>query len=239
MEFSWQYTETMRRLVSNEGYRVLNNCTPDYICPVMLTFDISPTESEVPTTCRRAVEPLLLTVTEPTTIVVPLSISAERREAAGADTIIKWFSRALGYSGRIAKIRTPKGEVYYGTSGLILDKNMNPLFLSTRKIVRTGVPERPFASRIVIYLSPKVFTDDTGIVNKALAKKGITFYLSSVASPNEGDPKPEIIINDMSKFFKKVEKPNVNAISKTNFSTILKENIDEVLKQFYNDRSRN
>lgn len=248
MEFSWQYSEAMRRLVNNDGFRALAGATPNDImlCPVMLTFDITYESSEVPTMCTYIYENLLPKITEPGTVVIPMAVDPYYFNAAGAETMLKKFARQSANYGRLLKAVTPKGEVYYGNNGVILDKDFNPLFLSTR-VVSCNTAVAATGSRhitksdVTVYLSPKVFTDDQGILNKALAKKGIAFYLSqniSMSYWNNQNERAKVVIDDMSRFFKKVEKPDVNTLSSGVFTEILKGNIDEVLSQFYNDMSR-
>lgn len=247
MEFSWQYSDAMRRLVNNDGYRTLYGAPAQRmdLCPLMLVFDVDYASSEVPTICGRMYEQMLSKITEPGTVVIPLAVDPNPYSSSGAETILKRFSRQPASYGRLIKVTTPKGETYYGNNGVILDKDFEPLFLSTRIINCTNGSAR--GSRIIskgqttVYLSPKVFTDDQGILNKALAKKGIAFYLSQNISQsywNDEIIKAKVIIDDMSKFFRKVERPDVNALSEKEFSKVLKENIDEVLQQFYNDSSR-
>lgn len=249
MEFSWQYSEAMRRLVNNDGYRTLAGGLPNdmVLCPVMLTFDVTYESSEVPTMCTRIYENLLSKITEPGTVVIPMAVDPYSFTAAGAETMLKKFSRQSASCGRLLKAITPKGEVYYGNNGIILDKDFNPLFLSTRIVSCTNADATARGSRritksgVTIYLSPKVFTNDQGMLNKALAKKGIAFYLSQNISMSYWDNQNErakVVIDDMSRFFKKVEKPDVNTLSNGVFTEILKGNIDEVLSQFYNDLSR-
>ncbi len=249
MEFSWQYSEAMRRLVNNDGYRTLCGVVPDgmVLCPVMLQFDVTYESSEVPTMCTRTYENLLPKITEPGTVVIPMAVDPYSFSAAGAETMLKKFARQSANYGRLLKATTPKGEVYYGNNGIILDKNFDPLFLSTRIISCVNVTgtvsraRRITKSGVTVYLSPKVFTDDQSMLNKALAKKGIAFYLSqniSMSYWNNENEHAKVVIDDMSRFFKKVEKPDVNALSNGVFTEVLKDNIDEVLSQFYNDLSR-
>ena len=247
MEFSWQYTEAMRRLVNNDGFRTLVGSQPDgmLLCPVMLTFDVTYESSEVPTMCTRIYENLLPKITEPGTAVIPMAVDPHSFNAAGAETILKRFARQSTSYGRLLKATTPKGEVYYGNNGIILDKNFDPLLLSTRVVSCVEGPVRRSRhitkSGVTVYLSPKVFTDDQGMLNKALAKKGIAFYLSqniSMSFWNNENERAKVVIDDMSRFFKKVERPDVNALSNGVFTEVLKDNIDEVLSQFYNDLSR-
>lgn len=249
MEFSWQYSGAMRRLVNNDGYRSLMGAPADsmMLCPVMLQFDVTYESSEVPTMCTRIYENLLPKITEPGAVVIPMAVDPYSFNAAGAETILKKFARQSANYGRLLKATTPKGEVYYGNNGIILDKNFDPLFLSTRVISCVNAngtvsrARRITKSGVTVYLSPKVFTDDQGMLNKALAKKGIAFYLSqniSMSYWNNENEHAKVVIDDMSKFFRKVERPDVNALSTNVFTEVLKDNIDEVLSQFYNDMSR-
>lgn len=241
MEFSWNYSDTMRRLVRQDGFRCLTGSLGiEKNYPIILTFDLDPNGvSEVPTFCWRAASSTILKLTEPVTIVLPLTLDTYQRTIAGAEPMLKHFSRHPNYNGRICRVDTTKGETYYGEAGLIFDKDFNPLLLSTaeaRKNPDTGYID---IGKTSVYLSPKVFLDDQAILNKSLAKKGIAYYLShNVGVQGFNEARANVIINDMSKFFRKVARPDINASSTDDFNKVLKDNIDEVLKQFYNDMSR-
>ena len=242
MEFSWNYQDSMGRLARDGGYRAIAGNTVVSYCPVFLTFDINPDGvSEVPTFCESISEPDIMRITEPTTMVVPLPVGTNVKSSSGAETILKYFSRNPVYDGRIAKAITPKGETYYGATGIILDKDFMPLMLSTTQVSKDGNELQ--RGQITIHMSPKVFTDDISIVNKSLAKKGMAYYLSYDLSRyawvnGEDQRRAKVVIDDMSDFFRKVTKPDVNA-SPSVYKDLLKENLDEVLKQFYNDLSNN
>jgi len=230
----------MRRMARDSGYRAITGTTGLSYCPVFLTFDVNPNGvSEVPTFCEPIAEATILKMPEPGIIVTPLPVDANVRNITGAETILKHFSRNNLWSGRIGKVTTPKNEVYYGGPGIVLDKDFSPLMLSTTKVTKER--ETVLRGQITIHMSPKVFTDDVSIVNRSLARKGVAYYLSNGLSRyalDDVEGRAKVVIDDMSNFFKKVAKPDVNASPDT-YQTILKENLDEVLKQFYNDMSYN
>lgn len=241
MEFSWSYSDTMHRMLVNNGFRrVSGGCTYAF-APTTLTFDIDPNSTmEIPTFCANAVERgVLRNATQPLKIVIPLAVDNYVRTVSGAETMLKHFSRNPSYNARVNKVTTPKGEVYYGNSGIVLDKEFQPLMLVTVEMSRNDAGY--FRGKTKVYLSPKVFTDDQSMLNKHLAKKGIAYILTHpiITFPEEQlNTIPEVVIDDMSQFFKKSVKPDVNASSEEEFNKVLKDNIDEVLGQFQDDLSK-
>jgi len=244
MEFSWNYSETMRNFatsscflnrVSNEDARVSKAFN------VMVKFDVNNGECEVPSFIADRVPSYVpLTADDAVTVVIPLYTSEQVRTCSGAETILKHFSR-YNFS-RLNKVVTPKGETYYGNSGIILDDNFNPLILTTVKIVYDFTGRRPTMTRCgyKVYMHPRVFTDDTKLLNKSLAKKGIAYYLSNYAVNQWGVAPIEykVEIDDCSKFIVKAQSPKVASFTNEEVTTLLQENIDEVLRQVANDTRR-
>lgn len=245
MELSWSYVDLMRRFVSASTFRRNDQQSPDEYYSVALRFDVNPVGCEVPVYCASRIEPVILNAPETGgEIVIPLSIDSFTKNCSGADTIIRHFNRFYIGGTRLAKAHTPKGEVYYGANGVILDKNFNPLMLAVTKVARSTEPAFPGAGDyllyggITIYLHPNVFLDDTSVLNKSLAKKGMQFFLSQdisgFNSSNNGN-RVKVVIDDCSKFFTKCAKPDVNNLDSDKINETLKDNIDEVLEQFIHD----
>lgn len=245
MELSWSYIDLMRRMVSSSAYRRADTLSTTNYYPVALHFDINPTGCEVPVYCAPRIEQIILDAPETGgEIVVPLALDGYVKTCSGADTIIRHFSRFYAGGTRLARTQTPKGEVYYGANGLILDKNFNPLMLATVKAMRSTEPTFPGAddyllyNGIIVYLHPNVFLDDTAVLNKSLAKKGMQFLLSQDVSgfnTSQNGNRVKVVIEDCSKFFTKCTKPDINNFGSDQINELLKANIDEVLEQFVHD----
>lgn len=242
MELSWSYIDTMRRISSCTTFRGQDDLSGDYF-PVALSFELNRNGCEVPIYCGNRIESILDTVPDDICdVVLPLCVDTYRKTCSGAETIIKHFIRSY-CSARLAKAITPKGEVYYGAGGIILDKNFNPLMLATTRFA--GLVE-PYPGSIpicrydgvTIHLHPNVFLDDTAVLNKSLAKKGMQFFLSQEISNWNNSGTAKVVIDDCSQFFKKADKPDVNNTSPEAFGQVLKDNIGEVLGQFIADDQR-
>lgn len=178
-------------------------------------------------------------------LVVPLVQNNCTTGCSGAETILKKFSREYH---RLLKCTTPKGEVYYGGTGIVLDKDFTPLLLTTVSLSKRENEEVEYSyykydmNHINVYINPKVYTDDSRSLNKALAKKGTAYFLSYNLSngyyrggtccwPSSGNLKYNVKIEDVSRFIVKVDKPDVNHCSAKDFSDFLKGNIADVLEQ--------
>ena len=227
MEFSEGYKALMRAFVTSNYIRTTLDGSESnlYKYPVLLTYNVHEGECEVPTG-------FVGNGLKEGTVVLPLCVTDLNVHYAGADPIIKYFSRVGGYS-RLIKVTTPKGEVYYGNCGIIMDKDFNPLLYSTVKVI-ISANTIDYNDR-TIHIHPKVFTNDTGVINKSILRKGIAFFIENSLDRWDPDKKAAVVIDDGSKFFKKVNKPKVNELSTEAFNKILKENIDEILAQFADD----
>lgn len=239
MEFSYQYAETMRGLaVNSRPYTYNNSYDGNENYSVMLQVNVPPEVSrcEIPVPIISTFATLTRSEIPDSTIVYPLNVVDWRRECAGAETMLKYFNRQSG--GRLIKATTPKGEVYYGNNGIILDKDFVPLMLVTG-VVNWENP-RINITNYTVYFHPRVFTNDEGIINKSLAKKGVAFYLTNNVDEwrlNRG--KFTVKLEDPSKFIVKTNKPDLSHCSNKDFNNILKENIDEVLMQILHDYTGN
>ena len=243
MEFSWNYDSTMRALATSSGCVTLQtpvDARNAYGYSLMLKFDFNG-NGEVPIFAFDELSRYFLQPQEEEidTFVLPLYAIDYHKEAAGAETILKYFIRAS--DGRLNKAVTPKGEIYYGNNGLVLDEDLNPLLLSTVDVSFNSETRRLEKHEYIIHLTPRVFTDDNKMLNKSLAKKGIAYYLSHNSSGttwvNAGSPY-KVVIDDCSDYFMKAHKPNVNSSTNRELNKVLKDNIDEVLRQVTDDVGR-
>ena len=236
MDFNWTYMDAMRRFARDSRCNRGSGYSMERIyCPTMLTFDVG-LGLEIPSFAAGVLTQEMLVSTEPAEVVVPLSLDTNTKSCAGTDTMLKHFSR--GYrDGRITQAHSSKGEIYYGNAGIILDKDFNPLLLATRTYKADERNGRLSFGDYIIHVHPNVFIRDAGFLEKALAKKGMAFYLSQNISDYEGK-KAKVIIDDCSQFFKKANRPDINAVSSKDYAKVLKDNIDEVLSQLVDDELR-
>ena len=108
-------------------------------------------------------------------------------------------------AGELNKIKDKDGNIYYGCKGLILDRDFNPLVLTT--ITYKG--EEELVKTFTVRISPRVFLRDS------IMEKGIQKYLLEFCSSNQFIGylrewvQPNIIIsNDIDKFIQCPPIPN-------------------------------
>lgn len=133
--------------------------------------------------------------------------------------ILKYFFRDTPVgSGRLSKVTTGKGEVYYGGNGMIFDQHMKPLVLYT--VTVTGmtpvtVPHRPTRMKTIISalnvrVSPEVLLKDD-ILKKNIISKVIPSLVSESFASVRGvildkPITPKIVIEDLSEWIKRPAK---------------------------------
>lgn len=241
MEFSYNYVTTMSRFARVHPLGDMPNSDSQCLegCPVELHFKVEKAFSEVPLMGYAESRNLLLQNLAPIAddnasleIIIPLVASEATKMCSGADTIMKYFVNN-GF-GRLVKVETPKGERYYGGMGLVLDKDFKPLIYITRTL---GVNIEASDEQVIIHVSPSIFTDDVSILNKAILRKGIAYYLTHTVGDWGEDHTPLIVIDDGKKFFRSPSKPSPDSDINTNVNTLLRDHISEVLGQIkYNGR---
>ena len=94
----------------------------------------------------------------------------------------------------------------------------------------------------IIHVSPQVFLRGEGLIDKTILKKIIPFYLSDgidgiythayFGNNIPTGTKPQILIDDVSKFIETPVKPTPQKCSDDVLNQILIDNIDDVLNQF-------
>lgn len=229
MEFSWQYSATMRNLATSGNIVPADGTIhTDKEYPIMLVFEWDANRKEVPVIATTQMSML----NEPTTVVIPLYTVKDRTQCAGAETMLKRFART-GRNVRLLQETTPKGEVYYGNFGMILDKDFNPLFYTTVELTRDSNSGQSTRGPYTVHFHPKVFLED-GIINKSLLKKGIAYYLQA-SGDGAWHEKYKVTIDDGSDYFKKAVKPNISEFSTSAVTELLKKNIGELLSQITYD----
>lgn len=240
MDFSYNYCTTMSRFSSPENsiynFSGVNsqNVTDS---PVEMKFKITREGGDIPI---MAYNDTIYIMREPhmnmeegqfMTIVVPLILGDRIKLCSGADTIMKTFTQRLG---RLTKVATPKGEVYYGGNGVVLDKDFNPLIYVT-KTLNFSDNTTP---KTTVHVSPAVFTDDISSLNKALLKKGIAYYLTHDVGGWRQTSRAEIVIDNGADLFIKPVKPTPGIDINKDINSVLKDRIGEVLEQLkYDNRN--
>lgn len=190
-------------------------------------------EIEVPMYCKGVFEDTLLKNVISNTsfgkIAIPMYCNMEEENRRTADSIIKRFFSGVSLQKRLLKIKTNKGEVYYGGRGLVLDANFNPLLMCSA-IGTKGNEEVRYKyeyNKIIIRVSPRVFLNSDGIIEKNIIKKIIPCYLSvpvrsigcslGFVDRISTNDVAQIVISDIDHYIKKVQTPsNVNINSELN-----------------------
>lgn len=102
-----------------------------------LVIEVNNDEVEIPVIAREHFEKLVSdnmaypTIMGIKRIILPLYDNAPSQERRTFDSIITQLFTNVGYSKRLQKITTNKGEVYYGGKGIIFDESYTPLLLCT------------------------------------------------------------------------------------------------------------
>lgn len=136
-----------------------------------------------------------------------------------SDAIIRHFFRETPVGDtRLSKVRTKKGEVYYGGNGMIFDQHMKPLVLYTATvtgmtpITAPGIPARMKAtiSAFNVRVSPQVLLKDD-MLKKSIISKAIPALVSKSFAVARGvvldkSITPKIIIEDLSEWIKRPAK---------------------------------
>lgn len=196
MEFTIRYINDLlapfRQLRGNTGALYLADelsLDSNNVYKHFFTLDLSKDDViDIPIYCRAIVESTMKSnVTYPflpqtSKIIIPLYVNSEIQHRRTADSIIKYFFNSVSFEKRLVKVVTNKDEVYYGGPGLILDKNFNPILLCTvRAEKEVGIDNKTYYSytKVVIKVSPSVFTCNTGLLEKNILKKVIPLYITN------------------------------------------------------------
>lgn len=140
-------------------------------------------DKEIPTCCFR--DTLSSTIAyNNTKLYIPLHETVNRKSYKTAHMIFNNLVVHPSRAGTLQRIRTSSGKIYYGSHGLLLDENKNPILLSTVNVKRTGTSYYNI-SDLTLYVNPSVFTE-TDILNSLIKDKIIPFILSKGISFNIG-----------------------------------------------------
>lgn len=136
-------------------------------------------DKEIPTCCFRDTLSSAI-VCNNTKLYIPLHEIANKKSYKTAHMIFNNLVVQPNRAGTLQRVRTSSGKVYYGSYGLLLDENKNPILLSTVNVKRTGTPYYNI-SDLTLYVNPSVFTE-TDILNSLIKDKIIPFILSEGVS---------------------------------------------------------
>ena len=193
-----------------------------------LTVDTSKESFEVPSAIRE--NSLKMFPTEMATAplkVFPLYVGQDLGTVTTGDAIMKKFMTTT-YETRISKVRTSKGEVYYGGKGMIFDKDFKPLLLCTYEadFDESGGPisRKLMLRKKIVHIHPQVFIDPTVMIHKAIVNRFVPFVLSQQirGSYTMGGIKdvsnsqiPIIVVDNMESIFSKgsMPKPSDTSVS--------------------------
>lgn len=215
-----------------------------------LTVDISNEDSiEVPVFGRNIIEGYLRTKSMVATnnavkkIVIPLFSNCSPITRRTSDSIITEFFSKATFANRLKKVTTNKGEVYYGNRGIILDSSFNILFLCTltcKKLEEDSTNLYCYKESF-IRISPKVFLDKTGLLEKAILNKIIPYYLTTSIGvydrnngfiADSGVRKPKILVEDIN-LVSSPKPPKIDTYSDDAMNELVMENIDDLLVDLY------
>ena len=257
MEYSQRYTYTLTRVFFGCDSTLVGNVTnmettfdKHNVFNRLFIIDVSSDEIEVPLFARYSVESVIINKFEFPSIkcvdkiVIPMYVNTSNQSRRTADSIVNNFFLNTNFNQRLQKVTTNKGEVYYGGKGIILDKDFNILLLCTivcKKIEHRGEQVMSYY-KPMIHVSPQVFLKGESLICKSILKKIIPFYVShnidSVTthayfmSDIPKGTKPQILIDDVSKFIENPTKPTPQKCSDDVLNQLLMDNVDDVLNQF-------
>ena len=256
MEYSWRYTNTLTRVFISCDSTLVSDVThmettldKHNAFNRLFIIDVSLDEIEVPVFARSVVESVVKdrfefpSIKHVDKIVIPMYVNTPNQSRRTADSIVSDFFLRTSFNRRLQKITTNKGEVYYGGKGIILDKDFNILLLCTIVCKKIEYREGQVMSyyKPMIHVSPQVFLKGESLICKSILKKIIPFYVShnidSVTthayfrSDIPEGTKPQILIDDVSKFIENPIKPTPQKYSDEVLNQLLMDNIDDVLNQ--------
>lgn len=257
MEYSWRYKVTLMGVFNGNIDTVIRNVTNNETTldnhnafNRLFVIDVSSDEIEVPVFAESAVESVIRDklefpyVSHVNKIIIPMYVNTYTQLRRTADCIVREFFSGVNFNKRLQKVITNKGEIYYGSKGIILDKDFNILLLCTLACRRMEYRDRQVMSyyKPIIHVSPQVFLRGEGLIEKSILKKIIPFYVSQNIDPIRTNPgfvndipegtKPQILIDDVSKLIENPVKPTPQKCSDDVLNQILADNADDVLNQF-------
>lgn len=259
MEFSARFVREMTipfchsQFTSPNISTLTNNLTLDRnnVYNRSLIVDTTGDDIEIPSIasgCRGNIASIIYnnwgysSITKVKKAILPLYINSIDWKGRTFDGIMKQFFTKVTFNQRLLKVTTPKGEIYYGGLGLVLDEGFSPLLmcgLKARKVITEDNDGKEVVSiqyyRAICRVSPVVFAEPNKLINKGIIKKLIPLYTtigtefpsSSLSSPDSR--KVEVIIDDFNKFFIAPITPSPSKCSNDTLNKCLNDNIEDIL----------
>ncbi len=252
MEFSARFVQEMTRPFHCPQFNFSGVFTPianltldrNNVYNRSLIVDITGDDIEIPSIARAYYKRIIynnLHYSNVEKVILPLYINSIDGNGRTFDGIMRQFFTKVTFNQRLLKVTTPKGDIYYGGLGLVLDEGFSPLLmcgLKARKVItednngEEGVSMQYY--RAICRVSPVVFAEPNKLINKGIIKKLIPLYTtigtefpSSLSSPDSR--KVEVIIDDFSKFFIAPITPSPNKCSNDTLNKCLNDNIEDLL----------
>ena len=152
-------------------------------------------------------------------------------------------SSALTYFLRdniLTKVKL-KDEYYYGTKGLILNKDRQILFMLSVSVDMSSLPIRPMG--IKAYVSPLVYQNQTNAIENLIVKKFIpvcvseplnspytTFFTNKLKLFNNNiSYNIPVIIDNCSKFVESPKRPNTSDLDEEKVNQFLKKHVKDFI----------
>lgn len=155
-------------------------------------------------------------------IAIHLYANLEQVVRSGDSILAKFFN--TNFASRLMKVKTSKGEIYYGGRGIIFDSQMNPLIMLALHGNIDGIDntrKKIIYSKSICFVNPVVFTEET-LMNKFIIKKLIPvitndpIYVTSrrfIEYSNTANSKAIVIVENFDQFFVTPELSHLNSYS--------------------------
>lgn len=205
---------------------------------LFLHIDCAGPHIVVPLFCRGYIERIICGRLDVTEVDIALFANGFPSERRTSNAMFKLFTE-ISFSQRLIKVTTSKGETYYGGYGMILDRDMNPIFFCTLEGEVTG--EGLTYNSAKIYVNPSVLLTE-GILEKGIIKtiipayveKGVSIY-TRFSNINRRFKKkddmviPEVVIKDFTDdFFVRPSKPKPSTFTRDKVNGFLLEHVDDI-----------
>lgn len=253
MEYSYRFTYSLGRAFTN-NYSVPGVISDNRILleknnvfSKMLVVDTSSDEIEVPIFVKPDIEDIIADKIEFggdfNKIIVPLYTPYDTPISKRTiDATLDLFFRYAQFKNGLIPIVTPKGDLYYGNKGIILDSEYHPIIffcLKGRAVVENEIIYMDYY-KPVIYINPKLLLSPSSSIEKSILKKVVPYFLtrgiehiytSNSTFRNIGlrDNIPQIIIEDKSDLIISPIVPNPEECNSEVLNQVLIDNISDVL----------
>lgn len=129
---------------------------------------------------------------------------------------------------RMAKVKTMKGTCYYGTKGLILDGEYNPIAMSTVRICKNGQTVNFDDPKFLV--SYRVFEHSSELIEHAIIKQAIPMYhVEPVYLEHSGDGNcyklVDVVVDDLDYMVTKPALQPMNCLSQEAMNKVIYDNI--------------